>query len=60
MVTGDSETFRLDNLESEAVEETSVFALTPLNSYTSFETPSMKHSFCLGDFLTTFPVAKIQ
>ena len=59
MVTGDSETFRLDNLESEAVGETSVFALTPLNSNTSFETPSTKHSFFLGDFLMTFPVAKI-
>jgi len=55
MVTDHSEKFKLDNLESEVVGEASTFALIPLNSYTSLQTTSMKHSFCLGDFLTTFP-----
>jgi hypothetical protein len=58
MVTDDSETFRLDNLETVIVGETSMFAPVPLKSHTSFQTTTMKHSFCLGDFLTILPLLR--
>jgi hypothetical protein len=58
VVTDDSEIFRLDTLETLVARETSMFAFIPLNSYTSFQTAIMKHSFCLGDFLTTIPLLR--
>jgi hypothetical protein len=58
MVTDGSEIFILDNLESEVAGEASIFTLIPSNSYTSFQTTTMKHSFCLGDFLTTLPLLR--
>ena len=57
-VTDDLKIFRLDNLQSVVVGAASMFVLIPLNSYNSFQTTIMKHSFCLGDFLTTLPLLR--